>query len=94
MEASMSDETLTLNVPEALAKELGAASKDFVVDLLQRGLRDVKIERALRRYTEGGMSFTAAARMAGIHQSDLARHAYARGMQPPFSEQTLAEELA
>jgi hypothetical protein len=39
------------------------------------------------------MSFSAAARMAGIHQSDLARHAYARGMQPPFSEQTLAEEL-
>ena len=89
----MSDETLTLKIPEALAKELGTASQDFVVELLQRGLRDVKIERALRRYTGGGMSFSAAARMAGIHQSDLARHAYGRGMQPPFSDQTLAEDL-
>jgi len=77
MEAGMSDETYTLNVPEALAKELGSASQDFVGEILQRGLRDVKIESALHRYAEGGMSFTAAARMAGIHQSDLARHAYA-----------------
>jgi hypothetical protein len=65
----------------------------FAVELHQRGLRDVKIERALRLNTEGCISCTAAARLAGIHQSDFVRHAYARGMQPPFSEQTFAEEL-
>jgi len=39
------------------------------------------------------MSFGAAAQQAGVSQSDLARYAYARGMEPPTSEQTLAEEL-
>lgn len=66
----MTEETFTLNIPKALAKELEAASQDFVVDLLQRGLRDVQIERALRHLTEGGVSFAAAARMASIHLSD------------------------
>jgi hypothetical protein len=28
-----------------------------------------------------------------VSQSELARHAYARGMEPPFSAETLAEEL-
>lgn len=40
------------------------------------------------------MSFGAAAQQAGVSQSDLARYAYARGMEPPFSAQTVAEELS
>jgi hypothetical protein len=28
-----------------------------------------------------------------VSRSELARHAYARGMEPPFSSETLAEEL-
>jgi len=90
----MSGETLTLSLPAPLAYELGAATQDFLADLLARGLRDVKIERALERYAHGGMSFGAAAQQAGVSQTDLARFAYARGMEPPFSAQTLAEELA
>ena len=39
------------------------------------------------------MSFGAAAQQAGISQGDLARYAYARGMEPPFSARTVAEEL-
>lgn len=62
--------------------------------MLERGLRDLRIERALDRYARGGMSFGAAARQAGVSQSDLARFAYARGMEPPFSAETVAEELA
>ena len=90
----MTGETLTLSLPAPLAYELGAATQDFLADLLARGLRDVKIERALERYAHGGMSFGAAAQQAGVAQTDLARFAYARGMEPPFSTQTLAEELA
>jgi hypothetical protein len=40
------------------------------------------------------MSFGAAAQQAGVSQADLSRFAYARGMEPPFSAQTLAEELS
>lgn len=89
----MTDEALTLTLPAPLAQELRAATQDFLVDLLARGLREVKVERALERYARGGMSFGAAAQQAGVSQGDLARYAYARGMEPPFSPRTLAEEL-
>jgi hypothetical protein len=89
----MTGETLTLSLPAPLAQELGSATQDFLADLLARGLREVKVERALERYARGGMSFGAAAQQAGVSQTDLSRFAYARGMEPPFSAQTLAEEL-
>lgn len=89
----MTGETLTLTLPAPLAAELGSATQDFLADLLARGLREVKVERALDLYARGGLSFGAAAQQAGVSQGDLARYAYARGMEPPFSSQTLAEEL-
>jgi hypothetical protein len=89
----MSDEALTLTIPHTLAQELNASSQEFLIEVLERGLRALKIERVLDRYAQGGMSFGAAAHQAGISQSELARHAYVRGMEPPFSSETLAEEL-
>ena len=89
----MADVTVTLSLPTPLAHELGSATQDFLADLLTRGLREVKVERALERYAHGGISFGAAAQQAGVTQADLARYASARGMEPPFSAQTLAEEL-
>jgi predicted HTH domain antitoxin len=89
----VSTEALTLTVPAALAPELDSASQEFLVEILKRGLREWKIERALERYASGGFSFGAAAHQAGVSQSELARWAYARGMEPPFSAETLAEEL-
>ncbi len=89
----MSIEALTVNVPTSLAQELESASQEFLAELLERGLRELKIERALERYARGAISFGAAAHQAGVSQSELARYAYARGMEPPFSAETLAEEL-
>ena len=82
---------MTLPVP--LARELGPATQDFLIELLERGLRELRVERALERYARGGMSFGAAAQQAGVSQSDLSRFAYARGMEPSFSAETLTEEL-
>lgn len=84
---------IILEVPSALAEELAAASQDFLIELLERGLRESRIERALERYKQGGISFAAAAQLAGVPRSELARQAYARGMEPPYSEQMAAEEL-
>jgi len=55
--------------------------------------RELKIKQALELYSRGGYTFGAAAEHAGISQSELARHAYARGLEPPFSAEMLAEEL-
>jgi hypothetical protein len=90
----MAERSLTVTIPDILAHELESLSKDLVLELLERGLREVKIDRALDLYSRGGMSFGAAAVRAGVPQSDLARYAYARGFQPPFSSESLAEELA
>ena len=81
----MSEELITLELPPSLARELNAASQEFLVEILERGLRELKVERALEEYSRGTISFGATAEKAGISQSDLARYAYARGMEPPFS---------
>jgi hypothetical protein len=69
-----------------------SACQEFLVELLERGLHQLKIERALDRYARGGISFGAVAHQAGVSQSELSRYAYARGMEPPFSTETLMEE--
>jgi predicted HTH domain antitoxin len=85
---------LTLHLPESLAREIESARQEFLLELLERGWRELKIDRALELYSRGGMSFGAAAVQAGVSQSDLARLAYSRGLEPPFSEQILSEELS
>ncbi|MBU0491079.1 MAG: hypothetical protein KKA73_02065 [Chloroflexi bacterium] len=90
----MLTETLTLIVPASLRQELDSASQEFFVEVLERGLYYMRIERVLERYARGGMSFGAAAHQAGVSQSELARFAYAQGLEPPFGAETLAEELA
>jgi len=89
----MSTQPLTLTISDSLARELDSVGEGLLIDLLERGLREFKVEQALDRYARGGISFGAAAYQAGVSQSELARHAYSRGMEPPFSAETLAEEL-
>ena len=90
----MSTEVCTLHIPDSLAQDLKTANQEFLIELLERGLHALKVERALEQYARGGISFGAAAHQAGVSQSELARHAYARGMEPPFSAETLSEELS
>jgi len=90
----MSTRSLTLSVPTALAQDLEGLNRELLIEILQRGLRQWRIERALERYAAGEMSFGAAAEHAGIPQSELSRHAYARGMQPPFTAEMLADEVS
>jgi hypothetical protein len=87
-------ERVTVEVPAALAEELAAAGQQMIADLLQRGLRDLRIEQALERYKLGGMSFAAAAEQAGVTQAELARAAYVRGFEPPYDPTMAVEELA
>lgn len=89
----MADTALTLHLSSELAQELDSANETLVLELLERGLREVKIDRALDLYLRGGLSLGAAAVRAGVSRSELARQAYARGLEPPFSPDTLAEEL-
>lgn len=84
---------LTVDVPDRLAKELGKASQEFIAEMIELGLRTRRIEQALAQYARGEMTLGAAAQLAGIKESEMARHAYAHGLEPRFGEETLAEEL-
>jgi hypothetical protein len=90
----MATKALTLTVPDSLAQELDSTSQEFLVEVLERGLCDLKIERILKQYARGELTSSAAAHQVGVSQSELARHAYARGMEPSFSAETLAEEMS
>lgn len=85
--------TLTLEIPDHLARQLDKARDDFMVRMLELGLRQHKIEQVLEQYKQGGMSLGAAAHRAGVSESEMARYAYAYGLHPSYSEETLAEEL-
>ncbi|HKZ86095.1 MAG TPA: hypothetical protein VJ793_20865 [Anaerolineae bacterium] len=86
--------SLTVQLPDRLAKELSDASQEFIAEMLELGLRTRKIEQALAQYARGQMTLGAAAGIAGITEGEMARHAYAHGQEPRFSDETLAEELA
>jgi len=87
-------EKMVLEVPANLASELETANQELLADLLRRGLRDLRIEQALERYKQGGISFAAAAEQAGVTQPELARSAYVRAIEPPYDEAMVAEEVA
>jgi predicted HTH domain antitoxin len=89
----MPAKSLTLTLPISLAEQFETLHQDLIVELLQRGLQEIKIDRALDLYVHGDLSFGAAAERAGVSQSELARRAYSRGLEPSFSAMTLAEEL-
>ncbi len=61
----MSTRVLTLTVPASLAQELDSASQKLLVEILERGLRELKIERALKRYARRRAELSQAMR-AGI----------------------------
>ena len=85
-------ETLTITVPATLAEELHTANQEFLVNILVRGLH-TKNRTGAPAVCPGGISLAAAASKAGVSQSEFSRHAYAHGMEPLFSAQTLAEDL-
>jgi predicted HTH domain antitoxin len=86
--------SLTVQLPDRLAKELSDASQEFIAEMLELGLHTRRVEQALAQYARGKMTLGAAAHLAGITEGEMARHAYARGLEPRFSDETLAEELA
>jgi predicted HTH domain antitoxin len=84
---------ITVEVSEDLLPEIPLHDQAMVRQIFELGLTQLKIEIALRRYREGGISLGYAARLAGIPKREMILQARARGMMPRFSEQTVREEL-
>jgi predicted HTH domain antitoxin len=84
---------ITVEVSEEFLQEIPFHDQAMVRQIFELGLTQLKIEIALRRYREGGISLGYAARLAGIPKREMILQARARGITPQFSEETLREEL-
>lgn len=89
----MTQMTVTLTLADPLADELRQASQELLAELLDRGLRERKIDRVLAVYARSEMSFGAAAEELDMAYDELARVAYARGLAPHWTENTIEEEM-
>jgi predicted HTH domain antitoxin len=84
---------VTVEIPEQWLQGLDWDQTTMIQEIIQLGLYQFKIRRALDMYQAGAGSLGYVAEKAGLSKRDLIREARARGIEPAFDEQTVSEEL-
>lgn len=84
---------ITLEIPEQWLQGLDWDHAVVVQEVVQLGIYQFKVRQALELYQAGGSSLGYLAEKMGLSKSDLVREARARGIEPPYDEQTVYEEL-
>lgn len=81
----MRQATVTIPLPEDLARQLPAeeGERQAVIEL---GLREWRIRRALESYGQGNGSLAYAAQQAGVPLREMIPLAYAHGFQPKVAQ--------
>lgn len=87
---------MKVKVPEKIFKELPQAREDsrVVEELMELGLKFLKMEEALTAYKEGEISIWRAAKIAKVPLREMIRFSSAHGIRPKFDEKMIEEELA
>ncbi len=86
-------EKIMVEIPRYLADTL-EGRRDRLPEILQLGLRQLKIKEALLLYEQGVVSLARAAELAEIPLQEMIREARAKGVQPRWDENMVEEELA
>ena len=84
--------TITLQLPDYLAETLPVEDSS-VCEILKLGLKQFRIERAIKRYKKGGVSLAKAAELAGISIREMIPIAYAHGLEPKYDESLVESEI-
>ena len=84
--------TITLQLPDYLAETLPVEDSS-VCEILKLGLKQFRIERAIKRYKKGGVSLAKAAELAGIPIREMIPIAYAHGLEPKYDESLVESEI-
>lgn len=87
------EKTIRVEIPEQWLQGLEWDQGSVVQEIIQLGTYQLKVRRALEMYQAGTGSLGFVAEQAGLSKRDLIREARARGIEPPFDEQTVREEL-
>jgi hypothetical protein len=88
------EKLITVEIPEQWFQDLDWDQSAVVQEIIQLGTYQFKVRRALEMYQAGIGSLGYTAEKMGLSKRDLIREARARGIVPPFDEQTVCEELA
>jgi len=87
------EKLVTLELPEQWFQGVDLDQTTVMQEIVQLGIYQFKVRRALNMYQAGAGSLGYVAEKAGISKRDLIREARARGIVPSFDEQTVREEL-
>ncbi len=87
------EKVIKVEIPEQWLQGLDWGQTAVVQEIIQLGIYHFKVRRALEMYQTGTGSLGYAAQAVGLFKTDLIREARVRGIEPPFDEQTISEEL-
>jgi predicted HTH domain antitoxin len=84
---------LVIELPDDIARQV-KPYEDRLQEMVLLGLSQLKSQEALLLYSRGVISFARAVELAGLSRMEMIRQARALGIEPGWSEQMVAEELA
>jgi hypothetical protein len=87
------EKLVTLEIPEQWLKGVDLDQTAVMQEIVQLGIYQFKIRRALKMYQARVGSLGYVAEKVGVSKRDLICEARARGIAPAFDEQTVREEL-
>lgn len=84
---------IRLEISEDLLKDLDIGDSSQLREIIQMGIKQMKIERALHLFEEGKISMGKAAESAGISLREMMLQASARGIKSTYDRQMMEEEM-
>ena len=84
--------TVTLRLPDYLAETL-PVEESSLCEILKLGLKQFRIERAIKRYKKGDVSLAKSAEMVGISIREMVSIAYAHRLEPKYDESLVESKI-
>lgn len=85
-------ETITIILPDYLVEKL-PKEESVIHRVLELGLKQLEIEKAIERYKKGGISLAKAAELAGISIRAMIPIAYAHGLEPKYDQSIIESPI-
>lgn len=92
-------ESISVDVDEEFVKALEEIEQPYldrptlIKNILTSGLKQYRIELAIRKYLEGEVSTWKAAEIAGVSLRKMSKILQEKGIEMHYSEQSLKEDL-
>lgn len=85
--------TVKLEISEDVLKDLDIEDSSSLKEILEMGIKQMKIEKALQSFKERKISLARAAALADIPLCEMMLQASARGIKPAYDQEMIEEEI-